>query len=49
MDDITALSMEKNEKVAEMAKKVRKKLTEEVEKNASNCQSMRRGKKERAK
>ena len=35
VDDITALSMEKNEKVAEMAKKVRKKLTEEVEKNAS--------------
>ena len=32
MDDITALLMVKNEEVAEMAKKVMKKLKEEVEK-----------------
>ena len=40
--------MVKNEEVAEMAKKVLKMLREEVEKKASNCQSMRTGGKERA-
>ena len=41
MDDITAPLMEKNKVVAEMAKKAMKRLREEVEKKASNCQSMR--------
>ena len=41
--------MEKNKVVvAEMAKKVMKKLREEVEKKASNCQSRRMARKERA-
>ena len=48
MDDITALLMEKNREVAEMAKKVMKKLKEEIEKKASNCQSLKMGRKERA-
>ena len=34
MNDITALLMEKNREVAEMARKVMKKLKEEVEKKA---------------
>ena len=49
VDDITALLMGKNREVAEMAKKVMKKLKEEVEKKkASNCQSRKMGRKERA-
>ena len=48
VDDITALLMVKNEEVAEMAKKVMKRLREEVEKKVSHRQSMRMGKKERA-
>ena len=38
VDDFTALVMGKNKEVAEMAKKVMKRLREEVEKKASNCQ-----------
>ena len=49
VDDITALLMVKNKVVAGMAKKVMKRLTEEVEKKGSNCHSMTMGKKERAK
>ena len=48
VDDITAFLMGKNEEMAEMAKQVMQRLREEVGKNASNCQSMRMGKKERA-
>ena len=44
VDDITALLMVKNEEVAEMAKKVMKRLREEVEEKALNCQSMKRAK-----
>ena len=47
-DDITALLMVKNREVAESAKKVIKRLREEVEKKASNYQSMRMERKERA-
>ena len=48
MDSIKALLMEKNKVVGEMAKKVMKRLREEVEKKkASNYQSMRTERKER--
>ena len=47
-DDFTALVMEKNKGVAEMAKKVIKRRREEVEKKASNCQYMKMEGKERA-
>ena len=43
VDDITALSKEKNRDVAEMAKKVMKKLKEEV-----SCQSRKMVRKARA-
>ena len=48
VDDITALLRGKNKEVAEMAKNVIKKLKDEVEKKGSNCQSLRRERKERA-
>ena len=48
VNDITALLMVKNKSVTEMAKKVMKRLREEVEKRASNCQLMRMERKERA-
>ena len=48
MDDITAQLVEKSKVVAEMAKMVMKRLKEEVEKKASNCQSMRMERKQRA-
>ena len=48
VDDITALLMVKNEEVAEMAKKVMKRLREKVEKRASICQLMKMARKERA-
>ena len=48
VDDITALVKGKNKEVAEMAKKLMKKLKEEVEKKASSCQSLKMVRKERA-
>ena len=48
VDDITALLTEKNKEVTEMAKKVMKKLKEEVEKKGPNCQSLKMEWKERA-
>ena len=48
VDDIPALLLERNMVVAEMAKKVMKKLREEVEKNASNYRSTRMEGKDRA-
>ena len=49
VDDITALFlMVKNKVVAEMTKKVMKKLKEVVEKKASNYQLLRMRRKERA-
>ena len=47
MDDMTALLMGKN-KMAEAAKNVLKNLEEEIEKKASNCQSLKRERKEKA-
>ena len=41
MDDITALAKGRNKEVAEMAKKVMKKPTEEAEKKASSFQSLK--------
>ena len=49
MDDITALLMVKNKLVAEMAKKVMRKVKEEVAKRASNCRSPRWKKKGKCK
>ena len=47
--DIAALVMGKNKEVTEMAKKVMKKLKEEVErKKGSNCRSPKMGRKGRA-
>ena len=49
VDDITALLMVENKVLAEMTKKVMKKQREEVErKRASNDQSLRMERKERA-
>ena len=48
MDDITAFLMVKNNVVTEMAKKVIKKQSEEVEKKTSNYQSLRMERTERA-
>ena len=51
MDDITALLMEKNREVAEMAKKVMNKLKEEVEREdlkLSVTENGKEGRKERA-
>ena len=45
-DDTTALLMEKNKEVAEMAKKVMRRLREEVGERASNCQLMKMDRKE---
>ena len=48
MNDITALVKGKNKEVAEMAKKVMKKLKEEVEKNGLKLSVTENGRKERA-
>ena len=48
VDDITALLVEKNKVMADMEKKVMKKLREVVEKEASNGQSLKMERKERA-
>ena len=47
VDDTTALLMEKNKEVAEIAKKVMKRQREEVEKKVPNCRSRRMERKER--
>ena len=46
-DDVTALLMGTNTEVAEMAKKVMRKLKEEVGERAQNCRSLRMERKER--
>ena len=48
VDDLTALVRGRNKVVAEMAKKVMKKLREEIQRKASHSQSTRMEKKERA-
>ena len=48
VDDITDMMKRKKKEVAEMAKHVIKKLSEEVKKKASICQSLKMIRKERA-
>ena len=48
VDDTTALLTDKNKVAAERAKKKMMKKMKEVEKKASNCRSLKRERKERA-
>ena len=48
MDDITAPVKVRNKEVAEVAKTVMKKLKKKLRRKASNCQSLKMVRKERA-